>query len=147
MIGRRGFLRAIGVAPAAVLAEQTAGLQGGVRSIFGWAPIAGAIQENLGEELPPTNSPPVGESVWTKAARFFAGNAIPPHIIERYRDNARNVTRLDPDLAANRSFSLSTKLRIQQEREIEREIERTKRVAKRNRIQEEFYDKHGFSVW
>lgn len=45
---------------------------------------------------------------------------------ERVAELMRRVTRLDPDIASNRSFSLATRIRLQAERDEARDFEQTR---------------------
>lgn len=49
----------------------------------------------------------------------------------RIADARRNVARLDPDLADARAFSTATKIRLQAERDVERELARERGFMER----------------
>ncbi len=72
---------------------------------------------------------------------------MPEFVLQRIREESRATYRLDPDLASNRSFSLSAKLSVQRERDIARAIEKTKQVANRNLLKEAFREANGFDMW
>lgn len=142
MLPRRAFLRALGLAPvaAAASATQAAGLGAGVASAFGYG-VAPAVGELV------TIAPVDGGTIAKRIVSYLASNSLPSYVTERIRADAQNVTRLDPDLAVNRSFSLSTKFRIQREREIERAIARSLASGPRNVSREAFRERFGFELW
>ena len=115
MIGRRSFLRILGVAPVAAPAAVKAATSEIVASqsltgISALPGMAAASVETWGEG---------GSSGWDlekKALSALVKGSWPAHVDERIRRDAREVRCLDPDLVANRSMSLSTKVRIQRGR-------------------------------
>lgn len=62
---------------------------------------------------------------------------ISPENRQRMRDGWHSVSCLDPDLAANRSMSISAVVRIQRERDIDRSIARERSWIER-RAKEQF---------
>jgi hypothetical protein len=72
---------------------------------------------------------------------------LPEYVIQRIKDNNQAVIGLDPDLVANKAFSLSTKVRMQRERNIQRSIEATLNQNNRSLLREEFMKKFGFDLW
>ena len=146
MLARRSFLRALGIGPAIVAgaAEQATGLRGGIGSLFGYGVSAG-VQEGFGRA--PVSPISDEGAIARKMVGYLASNALPSFVTDRMREQAREVQRLDPDLAVNRSFSLATKMRIQAEREVIRATRLAATVAKRNVLRTAFYKMHGFELW
>lgn len=81
------------------------------------------------------------------ANAFLSINGLPEFVLERLRHDAKTVTRLDPDLAVNRSFSLATKMRLQAEREVKRAARATIERQGRALAGEVFKKIHGFEIW
>src|SRR5574337_998596 len=104
-MNRRSLLRMLGLGPAAAaaanVAEKSAGLGGGALSALGTFQINPSISDY-------PDAPPQNENSWlkelTRKLAWASANRMPDFVIERYRDEARHVHRLDPDLAVNRSF-------------------------------------------
>lgn len=142
---RRTFLKFLGAAPLGLgaQAERLAGLNPGVGAVLGYSGVGTALADGVGGVAASG-----AMSHYARAAAYFALNAAPAFVAERARDQVRaNVTRLDADLAANRSFSLSTKFRMQVDREVERSLAATVRTARRNIVGEAFRQTHGFDIW
>lgn len=145
MLARRSFLRALGLgAPAAIAAgssvEAATGLRGGIGSLFGYG-VSGGVDDVAGVAMADSTG------MAQRMAIYLASNALPSFVTDRIRENARDIQRLDPDLAANRSFSLSTKMRIQAEREVKRATRQAVSTAKRNVLRTAFQKMHGFELW
>jgi hypothetical protein len=148
-LGRRGFLRALGLAPAAIAVE-TAGIGLGGRAVLGYSSIASAVWENTGGPMnSPTNCTEIGGiSHAQKLAAYLATHDLPQYLVDRMRAQSRqSINRFDPDLAANRSFSLSTKMRVQADRDFDRAVLSTREVANRNVLSELFSKATGFGLW
>jgi hypothetical protein len=133
-MNRRGFLGrmlgGIAVAPVAAQEVLTAGIQ----------PALGAF--------PPLTSDPGPNPISRESTRLPRQAAIAlirntPGMMDMARTMARerafHVDRLDPDLAANRAFSLTTKVRIQRERQTERRLAEI--LDPQERIWRQFYEK------
>jgi hypothetical protein len=135
----------LGLGPAAIIAgsaEQASGLRGGVSSLFGYGVSSGVSELSAA----PASIADEG-AIAQKMVGYLAVNALPAFVTDRIREQARDVNRLDPDLAVNRSFSLATKLRIQREREVERATKQAATIAKRNVLRTAFQKMHGFELW
>ena len=88
MLGRRSFLRVLGLGPAAIVAssaEQATGLRGGVSSLFGYGVSAGVYDT----AAPPPATAAEGSAVAQKMATYLASNALPSFVTDRIRENAR----------------------------------------------------------
>lgn len=139
-MNRRSILKMLGAGPAAIAAqaERATGLSGGLASALGFSPVAPCLYDSI---------QPVDTDGPDRIGAYLAAHAIPDFVMDRVRENAANVQRLDPDLAVNRSFSLGTKLRIQTEREVARAVRTTRETAKRSIIRAAFRKLHGFEIW
>lgn len=86
----------------------------------------------------------LGPPPWRRALSWFTQNQLPGWYLDRLREDAKSVYYLDPDLAANRSWSLAAKVQEQRHRNYIRLVEQTKqRVAWQDRIHD-FAQRHGF---
>jgi predicted lipoprotein len=141
MIGRRKVLGLMAASPLA--AKAAASELAGVSAL-------GAITfppDMLGSSLnaaPSSISAP--DEPWAmKVVRFIAQNGIPEWRLEEFRQNARNVTQLDPDLATN-CWSLSVKIQEQRERNFRRLKDGYVEMQKRSVDHELFNRKNGFWI-
>lgn len=143
---RRNFLKAIGLAPVAVVAPSVEKLAG--VSIFG---STGGISAADAYGMPIAGGPTEPEDPTTMPSKILGwlrGNRLPDFVLERiHRDAHNNIYRFDPDLASYRSFSLSTKFRLQGQREITRAIEDTHRNSAAELARAQFRKQFGFSLW
>jgi hypothetical protein len=153
VIGRRGFLKALGLAPAvgASAAQRLVGVGEGLSAVFGGQALSAGVSEYTGfpSSLKATGDNSGGAYIDPDliAKAYLAVNPVPDFVVERMRQEMRGIYRLDPDLAVNRSFSMSAKVMIQREREIDRAIENTKRINSRNLAKKAFTKLHGFDMW
>jgi len=60
------------------------------------------------------------------AADYIKAFGLPKSVEANFRDNARYVQSLDPDIACKRSWSMSVKIMTQRERNFQRAVERVK---------------------
>jgi hypothetical protein len=109
-LGRRGFLRALGIALAALIAD-SAGVASGAKSVLGYASIGSALFEDHGGPIGGSDDKNEGGvSHARKIATWLATRGLLDYVLDRVRDQVKgNVNRFDPDLVVNRSFSLSWK--------------------------------------
>lgn len=121
MMLRRGFLKALGIAPLAAVkgAEQVKtmalgyGMSAPPQPAELWGPTGGSDEEHI------------------KRLKDMLGWYTRQLTPEEWRDTRRMITRLDPDLVANQSFSLATRLRLQAIRDVEADRrDRAKRVRR-----------------
>lgn len=131
IIGRRGFLKALGLAPAAasVAAKELAAPRAYSAMLgHGVTGLSTALKEPSDMDAigAGVNAAKNGPSMSTVERLTKIGDllkaGVPPHIERKIRRHAEHLRRLDPDLIANRSFSLATKRRIQIEREVARAL-------------------------
>lgn len=127
-VGRRGFLGLLAAAPVAgpVMAREAA-QKAGIGSVGSY----GAM-ESARDMCMPSSSSSGDDKGWAERS------------VKRVFDQAwlkekrewftihRNVGALDPDLASSRSFSLSTAVRLQREREYQRFVVREQEEAKQS---------------
>lgn len=114
MITRRLFARALPVIPVAMKAAAAAGVSDGIGVAA--ANAAGAV----------ASGNPVGPSGIGESYLDYLKRSLAEHIANRAMRRARAarfVSRLDPDLASSRSFSLAARIRLQGERDEERDFE------------------------
>lgn len=116
---RRGFLKAAVITPvAAPVAMREAAASAGIN------PLIGVFSEgSFGDDVD-------CESDFGPALKNdYILDRIKTTFSKKYQDKERDrlknmaVNRLDPDLASSRSFSLSTAIRIQRERNVQRHID------------------------
>lgn len=126
-VARRSFLRLLAAAPvAAPVVARDAAAKAGI----------GAVGLGIDNYGPPVSgqcypAEPASEREW------IAGNikrVLSKAWEQEQRDSMRHwyPSRLDPDLAASRSLSLSAALRLQRERDVESNIDRERADAKRH---------------
>lgn len=110
---RRGFLKFLGIgaaaAPATLSATAERVIQGGVPSL---APMGGYARQTMSALT--VESPNYPRPRIAREALKIMG--LPQWQKDQWRDEAKHVSVLDPDLASMRSMSLSAKIYIQQER-------------------------------
>lgn len=121
-VGRRGFLRLLAAAPvAAPVVAREAAQKAGIGTVG-----LGVDQYSSSGSCGPSPSNDEGE--WLTG---WCRRVLSKEWEEEKRREGKSwlPTRLDPDLAASRSLSLSAALRIQQDRNIERRIRREREDA------------------
>lgn len=135
MIGRRKFLKALGITPLAAKAaaeKEMAGL-----AIRGWndAPLS------VGASLMQYGPNETGPSRFASMASYVRMFGLPAHVERQCRENARRVMHLDPDLAAKKSWSFSVKVQEQQQRNYQRQVELYREMDWWEKAQKTFSDK------
>jgi hypothetical protein len=143
MIGRRGVFRALMGVPLAAkgAADQVvAGLTG----------IGGTASQGLGSRWSGGDVPTIS-AVRGRTALDIAKAAlqlpIPDWRVEQIKKECSYVSVLDPDIAALRSFSMSAKILMQRERNIEWRLDHSKNSHAFYLRRTEFEDRHGFWFW
>lgn len=126
VLARRGFIGALAALPAIAKAGAAkAGLKPPYNNNMLMAPEA-------------LTCSPTPYGVGDKAMLLSDFHAlISPENRQRMRSGWQQTSCLDPDLASNRSMSISTVMRIQRERDIDRSIERERHWLER-RAKEQF---------
>ena len=165
MTTRRSMLKMLGIAPAAAIAQAAPSLAG----LEGIATNKHPFDEfsSLGPEIPFTSEtnpaePEIIEIAGIKVGKgqisqkimseLFKrhtekGEPLPPALLKAVRNDARHVSSLDPDLAEARSFSLSAKFRMQQERRVKASIE-TAATEFDDWLENQIFRKlHGVQLW
>lgn len=143
-LGRRGFLRAIGLSPIAAkkLADKA------IADATGFNPLGADGLNQYGSPGPPLQIDQIAaakrRSSLLSFFRQFGG--LPDWEVERIR-NETAVYALDPDIAALRSFSMAVKIGMQRERNIARQVERARGQPAYEQMREEFQKRHGFWFW
>lgn len=144
-MNRRGFLQLLGAAPVAgpsVVKEIAAGL----------GAVAGAAAIPMPSAADPTYSfaGPTGYAKKKLSLAAMRMIGIPPYMRERWRwESKRNVGNdqryFDPDIQSMKSWSLSYKKLVMQQRYLDREEEDFWNNMERSDQQEKWHGQHG--VW
>lgn len=112
-LGRRGFLRFLGAAPVAGPLAAKAATDAaiadlsGIKVSLGMGGTAGPGQPGTGKEY-------AAVSAYVKTA------GLPAFAEADFRERARDVHSLDPDIANKRSWSMAVKIATQRQRNYER---------------------------
>lgn len=124
---RRIFFGFMGTAPLAAKAAAEAEIAKGIGMMnlngLGNAGMglpsgsAGIPQADIGPYVP-------YEKRLIGAADYINTFGLPKSVEERFRDDARHVHSLDPDIACKQSWSMSVKIITQRERNFQRAVER-----------------------
>lgn len=145
MLARRSLLKAIGIAPLAarqaVSALDLTSMRGAA-SFLG----AGSMVPEIGAEFVDSAGSPLPSDGNVRGASWLLANGIPDIVKEAMRRDRRVPSGLDPDLAANRSFSLAAKVALQRERNYERTLIETMERQRTN-IAMSALRKMGVSLW
>lgn len=137
-IGRRGFLRAMGL--GAVSAPAIAKEQMSTFGMGGSTPFISSPVFNSHPKI--SSSAPTEEALLA----FVETHGIPGYILDSIK-RRHQVHNIDPDLASNKSFSLATKTRIQLERDSSRAVEDFKANLKNNITKKHLRNLTGFEFW
>ena len=150
MLGRRSFLKALGLAPAAVSSGATQasalGLKGAMGVLHAGSPVQASV-ETIGAVYAKATSGEQDARLAYEAWKAISGVAVPEHKRQEIEREARYVQALDPDLVANRSWSLAAKMRVQAERNIGRRMAEAEGDMLRRFKREVFQQQFGFDVW
>lgn len=141
MLNRRKVMAFLGAAPvAAGAAAKAAGLS---VDGLGLARSPGS----LGALAPSSVGSGGGltETYGQKMARFFLKHAMPEWLIEEGREDTREVTKLDPDIAI-KCWSMAIKIQAQRERNLKRWLQYKRGNGLRARQRELFEQEHGFWI-
>jgi hypothetical protein len=129
MSTRRKFLKILGFAPAAAATTSA-----DILSAVGLQSPLGALRDSSGCSMqlvtsemavPPANPAENSASLAYDAYhawKLINGKSVPDHILEDIIRNSKDIYALDSDLAVNRSYSLSFKMYLQRQRNIERRV-------------------------
>lgn len=139
MLGRRSFLALLGAAPAAAksAAVEAVSASQGVTGV-------GVMPNHF--DAAPSIYAHDGWEEEKKALEYLLKGGWPDHVDERCRRESKTIVALDADLVANRSFSWSTKLRLQGERNYRRAKADAVRDA-RNRLNRKTLPKWLQQLW
>ncbi len=85
------------------------------------------------------------EPNWMKPLKWLKQNKLPDWTLDQIRNDCRQVSALDPDIAAKRSWSPAVKIAEQRERNYQREVARVIRGPEMHSIRESFHQKTG--IW
>lgn len=122
MLNRRKALRLFGMAPAAgVLAKSGLGQPATPAIQMEAAKLSGVM---LGGVTGYQDQAPIGdENQLRQYAHIFVNKLLRKELETLLYEDERYVTRIDPDLASKRSFSLSAKVAFQRQRNVARRME------------------------
>lgn len=138
---RRGFLGLLGAAPlVGPLAAKSMAAKAS-------ADLAGVSTSGLVPSLEAPCSPGNGLIEARKRLAFLKAFGIPSPMKESIEKQARRVTALDPDLAANRSMSLSMKMHLQYKRNRKVLFARPESDAVGEIVKHELQEKTGLWWW
>jgi len=142
-VGRRGFLRVLGLAPIAgkAVADKA------IADATGFNALGSVGLQRYGN--PDAPSPlNVADAAKRRSSllNFFSRFRLPQWEIDQIRRDTA-VYALDPDIAALRSFSMSVKICMQRERNVARRIEQLERQPAYEELRLKFQERHGFWFW
>lgn len=147
---RRKFLSLLGVGVAGAPIAAKAALdesilkQVGVttQSFTGGAPsMSGSVSPSIGGG--PATGLTYSQTV-SRASTWIKMMGMPKDLEKEFRERARYVHALDPDIAAKRSWSMSVKLMAQRERNYERQVEALHATASYYGVREKMEKLLGF---
>ena len=101
MIGRRRFVRALGLLPAAAASPGEALRAVGIDRTMG--SYVAAVATGGSDDTAAAQADEQAE----RASAWVLANGLPPYVLDAVRRDRRVPHGLDPDLAAYRSFSLA----------------------------------------
>lgn len=132
MATRRGFLGFLGIGAAAGPLAAKAAADAAIGEVAGLAKLGGLpTSATLGQGaamLGDRCSPSVAkmdqyipyEDRWRIVAGVLKTTGVPDFVDREWRDRARHVACLDPDIACKRSWSMAVKIQTQRERNYQR---------------------------
>jgi hypothetical protein len=120
------------------------------QAVAGLTGIGGTASQGLGSRWSGGDVPTIS-AVRGRTALDIAKAAlqlpIPDWRVEQIKKECSYVSVLDPDIAALRSFSMSAKILMQRERNIEWRLDHSKNSHTFYLRRTEFQDRHGFWFW
>lgn len=141
MIGRRNFLKALGLGGAAAPLAAKAAVENEILSLTASAsPLASGM---LGSTDMPQS---IGDEYDTrlKMTNYTRLFGVPKHVMQQLEEEARWVYALDFDIANKRSWSLAAKVHEQRQRNLQRKVERLQSGGYVAKAKREFTKKFGF---
>lgn len=140
-VGRRGFLRALGLSPIAVRQVADKALADAAKiDVSGLSSGGGARPSNsVGAPISHAHR----HSLMTKFLKQFG---LPDWEVDRMRRDTRNVWALDHDIA-NKCWSMSVKIATQRERNFARAMDSVKEAGAYDAARDAFRERHGFWFW
>ncbi len=141
MIGRRSFVRALGLLPAAAASPAETLKTAGIERTMG--SYVGAVVTSGSDDTAVTQT----EAQAERASAWVLANGLPQYVLDAVRRDRRVPHGLDPDLAAYRSFSLAAKVAIQRERDFQRACADTLARERTNMARRAMKALTGFSFW
>jgi hypothetical protein len=147
MIGRRKFLKVLGVGTAAAPLAARAAAEDAAKSLTMRGSDASPLAANIapgGWAMPGQPALHAGEP--NEFLSFIRCHGrIPDHVERRHREQAQWVHYLDPDIACKRSWSLNVKIQEQRQRNYHRAIDQMMDYNWYNNAQKKFAETFGFA--
>ena len=141
-VGRRGFLRALGLSPIAAKAASDRALAEAMKVDLSGVGQGGGV---------PAGSPGQVSALSSGQRRSLVANflrqfSLPDWEVERMRKDARYVYALDADIA-NKCWSMSVNILTQRERNFARAMGSAKEAGAYEAARDAFQQRHGFWFW
>lgn len=152
MIGRRNFLKVMGIGTAAAPIAAKAAAEQEIAKLTTLAGHGGAALAGSQVESPEFSVSASGHSYLDNFIKMKAyiqtTGGVPPHVERKAREDASYVSHLDPDIACKRSWSLNIKIQEQRKRNYERQIETWTDPSFHKEAQRRFEQLTGFRwIW
>lgn len=149
MSTRRSFLKLLGIAPAAAVSQSTPASLAGIGGMLGGGGYPPSVEAVRPVEEGFEALQDIAEE---KAHKMFftalkGEGALPNYVMDTILIDNREVHNLEPDLAVNRSFSLSAKVHIQRQRNVQKSIESLVNGGDRKLRRRAFRKLHGFDIY
>ena len=143
MIGRRRFLKLMGVTSAAAPVAARAAIEQEALSLTAFgkagAPLASSMSDNM-----PAGSWVGPQPQYDRAADYVKLFGMPKHVEKSVRERSNYVQWLDHDIASKRSWSLAYKVLVQRERNYASYMDSYKDIGWYDRAQGAFEKIAGF---
>lgn len=153
-MNRRGLLKILGFSPVAVVANAASGALSaagfnalGAKTVFDYT--ANARIGQAGSSIPQVGGTNhlSNTRLAYEAWKAISNKKLPDHKVDALRKYAQNVNQIDPDLLVLKSYSLTTKIRIQKERNFERLCKEAEYDLEKHFSSNDFTEKFGFEIW
>lgn len=146
MIGRRRFLKLLGVGTAAApLAAKVAAEEEvkGLTLMRGYQ--APPLAQAFNEAAPSMYG---GNELYAKSVDYMRVFGLPKHFEKQLRERAKHVHCLDPDIACKKSWSLNVKIQEQRQRNFKAQLKSYEDAGWYEKAQQNFEKVTGFRwIW
>lgn len=149
MIARRKFLKIMGVSTAAAPLAAKQAAENEISQLTQMAARSSsqvlAGQAGIGGPCSDSHTDYLKQKAWS----MMRGGQLPEHIEEMVRSDSKNVSFLDHDIAAKRSWSLAAKIHEQRQRNYANKVEHMREPNKFEFAQAAFEKITGFRwrIW